>query len=188
LIKIKQNIMKNKTKALLIPIAAFAVTVTGASAFNSSVLENAGLDTQQIAAFEQAHELRKDGDKDAARDVLVEAGVDMDTMKEVHEAMKGHREEMKEAVKVALQDGDYDAFLEAVEGSPVADIVDSPEEFALFTEAHDLREAGDREAAREIMEELGFEGKMHGRGHGSRGDGDGRGEGRMNGFRGNDSE
>lgn len=173
--------MKNKTKALLIPIAAFAVTVTGASAFNSSVLENAGLDTQQIAAFEQAHELRKDGDKEGARDILVDAGIDMDTMHSVRDAMKEHREEMHEAVKEALEEGDYDAFLNAVENSPLADKIDSLEEFELFMEAHELREAGDRDGAREIMEELGFEGKMHGRGHGK---GQGKGErGHRGGFK-----
>jgi hypothetical protein len=184
--------MKNTTKALLIPIAAFAVTVTGASAFNSSVLENAGLDTQQIAAFEQAHDLRKVGDKEAARDVLVEAGVDMDTMKEVREAMKEHRAEMHEAVEDAVKNGNYEAFLEAVAGSPVSEIVDTSEEFALFSQAFDLRESGDKQSAREIMEELGFEGKMHGKGHGMRGDHDGdfegKRDGRFNGFRGQDSE
>jgi hypothetical protein len=183
--------MKNKTKALLIPIAAFAVTVTGASAFNSSVLENAGLDTQQIAAFEQAHDLRKGGDKEAARDVLVEAGVDMDTMKEVKGAMQEYRKQMHEAVEDAVKNGDYDAFLEAVAGSPVSEIVDTPEEFALFTEAFDLRESGDTDAAREIMADLGFEGKMHGKGHGMHGDHDrgSKGEpGRSSGFRGGDSE
>jgi hypothetical protein len=178
--------MKNKTKALLIPIAAFAVTVTGASAFDSSVLEGAGLDTQQVAAFEQAHVLRKDGDKEAARDILMNAGVDLETMQEVKAAMKAHHAEKKEAVQAALQNGDYDAFLEAVEGSPLSNTVDTPEEFALFTEAHDLREAGDKQAAREIMEELGFEGKMHG--HGMKGDREGREDGQFKGFRGGGSE
>jgi len=188
--------MKNKTKALLIPIAAFAVTVTGASAFNSDVLQKAGLDTEQISAFEQAHELRKEGDTETARDVLVEAGVDMETIHSVREAMKEHREEMHQAVEDAVHNGNYDAFLEAVEGSPVSEIVDTPEEFALFTEAFYLRDAGEKEAAREIMEELGFEGGMHGRGHGTRmnhGNGEKRerGEpgGHSGGFRlGNDSE
>lgn len=177
--------MKNKTKALLIPIAAFAVTVTGASAFDSSVLEDAGLDTQQVAAFEQAHDLRKDGDRKAARDVLLDAGVDIETMQEVQTAMKAHHAEKKEAVQAALQEGDYDAFLEAVEGSPLAETVDTPEEFALFTEAHDLREAGDKKAAREIMEELGFAGKMHGMqggGHSMKAGHEGKYGERMNGF------
>ena len=159
--------MKNKTKALLIPIAAFAVTVTGASAFNSPVLENAGLDTGQIAAFEQAHELRESGDKDAARDILMNAGVDMDTMRGVRDAMKEHRAQMHEAVEEALENGDYDAFLKAVQDSPMEEKVDSPEEFDLFIEAHELRESGDKEGAREVMKDLGFEGKMMGgKGHG----------------------
>ena len=57
-------------------------------------------------------------------------------------------------------------------------------------EAHELREAGDKEGAREIMEELGFEGKMHtmhGRGHGMKGDHEGKRDGRFNGFRGGKS-
>jgi len=159
--------MKKSTKGLLIPIAAFAVTVTGASAFNSSVLENAGLDTGQIAAFEQAHELRESGDKDAARDILMNAGVDMDTMHGVRDALKEHRAQMHEAVEEALESGDYDAFLEAVQDSPMEGKVDSPEEFDLFMEAHELRESGDKEGAREIMEDLGLVGKMmKGKDHG----------------------
>jgi len=109
-------------------------------------------------------------------------------MQEVKAAMKAHHAEKKEAVQAALQNGDYDAFLEAVEGSPLSNTVDTPEEFALFTEAHDLREAGDKQAAREIMEELGFEGKMHGRGHGMKGDREDKEDGQFAGFRGRDSE
>jgi len=180
--------MINKTKALLIPIAAFAVTVTGASAFNSSVLENAGLNGVQISAFEEARELREEGDKEGAREVLVVAGIDMETMHAVRDAMKEHRARMHDDVDAAIQNGDYDAFLVAVAGSPIGEIVDTPEEFSLFTEAFNLREAGDKEAAREIMEELGFEGKMHKRGHGMKDDFNGRHENRMNGFRGGDSE
>lgn len=195
--------MKNKTKALLIPIAAFAVTVTGASAFNSIVLENAGFDDTQITAFEQAHDLRKDGDKEGARDLLMDAGIDMESMHAMHDSMKEHRSEMHEAVQRALQDGNYEAFLEAVENSPMADKIASQDEFELFMEAHELREAGDKEEARAIMEELGFEGKMHkmngdhkghmkgkwsGYGGDNYGDHEVGGERRFNGFHGGHSE
>jgi len=173
--------MKNKTKALLIPIAAFAVTVTGASAFNSEVLENAGLNDDQISAFEQAHELRKDGEREAARDIIADAGIDTDTLHEVREAMKEHRESMRTAVDQAVEGSDYNAFLEAIEGSPLVDIITSEDDFELFVEAHGLREAGDKEAAREIMEDLGFEGKMHGKGHGMN-KGEGNHEGERHGF------
>ncbi len=156
--------MNKKAKALLIPLAAFAVTVTGASAFNSEVLEKAGLSNDEISAFESAHELRSEGDREGARDVLVEAGVDMETMHKVREAMHEYRSEHKEAVHEAVENNDYEAFLEAVEGSPIADIVTSEDDFDLFVEAHELRAEGDKEAAKEIMAELGFPEK-EGRGH-----------------------
>lgn len=157
----------NKTaKALLIPVAAFAVTVTGASAFNSEVLQKAGLNDEQVAAFEQARELRKGGDRAAAREVIVDAGVDMEILRAVKKAMHEHRHERRAAISEAVENNDFDAFTEAVVGSPIADIVTSESDFERFSEAYELRKDGDREAAREIMEDLGFEPKEHnGSGH-----------------------
>ena len=176
--------MKNKAKALLIPIAAFAVTVAGVSAFNGDILQKAGLSDEQVSAFEEAHELRKNGDKEGARDVLKEAGIVQETMESVRGAMKEHKAEMRSAIDEAVENDDYDAFLEAIGGSPLADIITSEDDFDLFVEAHELRVEGDWKAAREIMEELGFEGKKHGhRGH-IRGDYDGKRDGRFNGFHG----
>ena len=154
-------------KTLLIPIAAFAVTVTGASAFNGEVLKEAGLNDDQISAFEEARELRKEGDKEGARDIIIEAGIDQDTMESVREAMKAHRDEMRSAIDTAVANNDYEAFLTAIADSPLADIITSEEDFKLFSEAHELKEAGDREGAHAIMEELGFEKPMfgHHRGH-----------------------
>ena len=143
-------------KALLIPIAAFAVTVTGASAFNSEILEKAGLNSEQISAFEEAHELREDGDREGARDILTEAGLDEDTLKSIREAFQEERETKRSAINEAVEDGDYDAFTKAIEGSPLADIITSEDDFELFKEAHEHRAA-----AREIMEELGFEGRFN---------------------------
>ena len=151
----------NKTaKALLIPVASFAVTVTGVSAFNSQVLEEAGLSNEEISAFEEARELHMEGNKDAARDVLAEAGIDLDTMHKVRMAMHEHKKEMRSAVDEAVKAKDFAAFVEAVEGSPLKDIVTTEADFNLFVEAHELREAGEREEAKKIMEELGFPEKM----------------------------
>ena len=152
--------MKNKTKALLIPIAAFAVTVTGASAFSLDALDKADIPEEQRSAFEQAHELRKEGDTKAAREVLMNADIDIQTIHEVHDAMKEHRAQMHEEVEQALKDGDYEAFLKAVQDSPMAETIDTPAEFDLFMQAYTLRESGDKAGAREMMEDLGFEGKM----------------------------
>ena len=49
-------------KEIFIPVAAFAVTVTGASAFNADMLDKLDLDLTdtQISALEEAHELIDD--------------------------------------------------------------------------------------------------------------------------------
>lgn len=147
----------NKTaKALLIPVAAFAVTATGVSAFNSDILEKAGLTDDQIAAFEEARELREDGDKDGARDVLKEEGVDLAAMQSVRQALHEYKHEKHDAMHDALEADDYGAFMEAIADSPLADIITDEDDYELFKEAHELKEAGDMAAAKELFEELGF--------------------------------
>lgn len=153
-----------KATSLLIPVAAFAVTATSVSAFNPDVLQEAGLSDEQITAFAEARELKQDGDRDGARDVLIEAGIDQETMESVREAVREHRTERREAVGEAIDNNDFTAFQTAIEGSPLADIVTTEADFELFAEARALKEAGDREAAREILDELGIEkkpGKQH---------------------------
>lgn len=170
-------------KQIMIPMAAFAVTVTGASAFSSEMLEKLDIDLtdDQVSALEEAHELRIDGaDRDEVKEALEDAGIDQDTMKEIREAAHEQRAEHREAVKSALDAEDYDAYLDAVADTPRADLIDSEDDFEKLVEAHELREAGDREGAKEIMEELGFEkpaGHGHGHGGGQKGSGEGRGFG-----------
>ena len=146
-----------KAKHLLIPVAAFAVTATSVSAFNPQVLKDAGLSESQIAAFEEAKELKQDGDKDAARDVLAEAGIDLDTLEEVRNAIRADRQEKRETIKTAVAEDDYEEFQLAIEGTRLEDKVTSEDEFETFVEAHELREAGDRAGARELLDELGIE-------------------------------
>lgn len=141
-------------KTLLIPLAAFAVTVTGASAFNGDMLKRAGLNDDQIAAFEQAKELKESGDKEAARDVLLAAGVDEDVIKQVREAMREHKNDIHSAIAAK----DYEAFKEAIEGSAFADMIDSEAEFNRLVEAYELMRDGDREGAKDIFDELGLPG------------------------------
>jgi hypothetical protein len=149
-------------KALLIPIAALALSATGVSAYNSDVLERAGLSEEQISAFETARELRKEGDRDGARGVLESAGVDLRTIESVREAMSKHKNEMKSAIETAVDNDDYDAFLKAIEGSPLADIINTKDDFEQFAEAYKLKEQGEFASAKEIMDELGFEQKGYG--------------------------
>jgi DNA-binding transcriptional MerR regulator len=156
------------------------VTVTGASAFNSDMLSKIDVDLtdSQISALETAHEMRVDGaEREEVRTYLEDAGLDQETMKEVRTAVREYRDEVRKAVQEALENEDYDAYLEAVADTPRAGLIDSESEFEKLLEAHELREAGDHEGAREIMSELGFE-KPEGYGHkGGMRDGEGRGFG-----------
>lgn len=146
-----------EAKALLIPIAAFALSATGVSAFNSQILEKAGLSQDQISAFETAKDLQKEGDKEKAREVLQEAGIDVETMESVREAMYEYRHTMKTAIDRAVEAEDYNAFREAIDDSPLADIITSEEDFLRFSQAHLLHKEGDHKAARELMEAYGLE-------------------------------
>lgn len=157
-----------QSKSLLIAIAAFAVTATGVQAYGGmKVLERAGLSEEQISAFETARELRESGDFEGARDALLDAGVDEETLRSVHEASK----EMRDAMHQALEDGDYEAFKAAVEGSPLAEVIDTEADFQKFIEAHELRKEGKWNEAKEILDELGveppqrFPGRPMGMGH-----------------------
>lgn len=181
---------------VMIPLAALAITATGVSAFNGDILEKLDIDlsNEQISALEEAHELRIDGaERDEVHAVLEDAGIDRETMSEVRDATREYREEMREKVHTALEDGDYDAFLAAIEGTPLEDIIDTENEFEQFMEAFDLRESGDRDGAKEIMDELGIERPLgHGHQHGMgekgqfrNGNSDGNGYGQRSGGQGN---
>ena len=141
-----------KSKPFLIAIAAFAVTATGVQAFgDSQMLERAGLSVEQISAFEVAKEKRESGDFEGARDVLVEAGVDEAVLKSVHQVMR----ESRVAMHKALEDADYEAFKVAVLGTPLADAVDTEDDFKQFLKAHDLKQEGKWDEAKVILNDLG---------------------------------
>ena len=82
---------------------------------------------------------------------------------------KAHFKETKQAIHEAITNSDYEAFAEIASETPFAESI-SEETFAKLVEAHALREAGDKEGARAIMEELGIKKighKAHFRGDGS---------------------
>jgi len=155
------------SKSLLIAIAAFAVTATGAQAYvGNKTLTRAGLTAEQITALDEARSLRAEGEVEKARNVLVEAGVDEEALAAIREAAR----EAREAMHAAVDAGDFAAFREAVVDTPLADVITTEADFELFREAHELRAAGNHDEAHEIMRELGVPphnvGKVHGRGHG----------------------
>lgn len=150
------------SKSLLIAIAAFAVSATGAQAYvGSSALNRAGLSVEQIHAFEEARVLRASGDVRKARDVLVKAGVDDETITHVRSAASEARLVMEEALKA----NNFAAFKAAVADTPLDDVITSKVDFKLFKEAHDLRRVGEHQEANEIFVGLGLD-RTHKRGHG----------------------
>jgi len=154
-------------KEIMIPVAAFAVTVTGASAFNSDMLSKIDVDLtdSQVSALEEVHEMRAAGaDRDEVKTFLEDAGLDEGTMKEIKRATREVKQVQREAVHTALENDDYDAFQAAIANGPLADAIDSEADFETFKAAHELRAEGDREGASELMAELGIE-KGEGRGH-----------------------
>jgi len=143
-----------KSKPFLIAVAAFAVTATGVQAFQSTeMLERAGLSEKQISAFETAKEKRNAGDLRGARDVLVEAGVDETVLKSMHQVMH----ESRVAIRKALENSDYVAFKAAVLGTPLADVITTEDDFKQLVKAHALKQEGEWDEAKVILDELGVE-------------------------------
>jgi hypothetical protein len=152
-IGLRNTLIFMQSKSLLIAMAAFAVTTTGAQAYGSTIINRANISDTQRSALEQARELRQEGDEKAARDLLVEAGVDENTLHALRQAARNTRTDVMAAVAA----GDYDRFIELTADTPLADVVRTKEDFALFKEAHELRVAGARGEARTLFEALGME-------------------------------
>lgn len=81
---------------------------------------------------------------DARINHIAEREARMESMREAHDA-----------IEAAIETNDYNAFVLASSGMPMSDKI-TEENFAKFVEAHDLRESGDIEGARAIMNELGI--------------------------------
>ena len=146
-----------QSKSLLIALAAFAVTATGVQAYDVSnkYLNQAGITSTQVQALSQARDLRRKGEKDKARDLLVEAGVTEETINSLREAAKL----AKNDIETAVEKEDYVAFRKATVGTPLYDIVNTEVDFALFREAHALKAEGKYQEARELMADLGLKPK-----------------------------
>ncbi len=127
--------MKTYSKSLLIAVAALAVTTTGAYA-HSGLLSRLELSEEQRAALQVAHELRQDGDLDAARDILLQAGFDEETLEQMRERTEAQHERMLERFEDELSDEQFDALQVA-------------------------HAANDKETAWAILEEAGIERPLH---------------------------
>jgi len=152
-----------QSKSLLIAIAAFAVTTSGVFAYSgNSVLDRANLSAEQKTAITRAREQRENGDYNAARDSLVNAGIDENVLKRLHEAK--HQVELE--MQAALAANDYEAFVASIAQTPLADIITTEDDFEQFRSAQELKDDGDYTAAKEIYDELGVQTKPHRHAHG----------------------
>jgi hypothetical protein len=142
-----------QSKSLLIAIAAFAVTTTGASAYGGKILDKANLTSDQKSAIVEARELRQSGDVDSARNLLLEAGIDEEVLRSIHHAKR----EVNKEVHSALENNNYPAFIEAIADGPLANIITNEADFEKFQEAHELKKNGEKEEAGEIFDDLGVE-------------------------------
>lgn len=155
-----------QSKSMLIAIAAFAVTTSGVFAYSgNNVLQRANISAEQKVAITRARELKEHGNLAAARDSLVEAGIDEKVLKRLHEAK--HQVELE--MQAALVAGDYEAFIASISETPLADIITTEADFEQFRAAQELKDDGDFVEANALFEELGVEPKNnrhgHGRGH-----------------------
>lgn len=101
------------------------------------------------------HEARESGDYETAKTLAEELGLP----DHKRHGKRGNRNnENKEAIKDAVENSDYAAFLEAVkeDDSKLAETIDTQEKFDLFVDMHEARENGDYDTAKEIAEELGL--------------------------------
>jgi hypothetical protein len=142
-----------QSKSLLIAIAAFAVTATGAQAYiGNEQLNRAGFSLTQIEALNEARELKSKGETEKARDVLLEAGVDEDKLDNLRKVSHNSHYRIHKAV---IEDN-YNDFKVAIEGTPLADIITTKDDFEYFRQAHYLRQKGDLAEAKAIFEDLGI--------------------------------
>ena len=151
-----------KKSKYIIPALALGVLLTGGVAYafggpvwNSETYKSFSAEEQ--SAIKQAFEIRNTAHEEA-RTVLEKAGVDIQAMHKAGREERGARHEEMEKV---MESGDYQAFLKLVGDRPMADDI-TEAKFNKMAEAHELMESGDREGAREIMDELGIGGKGFG--------------------------
>jgi hypothetical protein len=121
------------SKSLLIAIAAFAVTTTGVHAYGGAkIMQRAGLNEFQVQAIQEARELELIGHEAKAREKLLQAGVDEETLQKLKQMAR----EARSDIHTALIEDDYELFIELIKDSPLADIISTKIEYQDFREAY----------------------------------------------------
>lgn len=154
--------MIHKQKTLKITLSALAFLVLSASsayAFNGYGFQKTqkyrDLSAEQIEILEEARELRQSGEIQKSIELLEDAGLNI---RKMHgRRFSGKMLDVHKEIRESIINDDYDSFLKAVEDVPI-EVEITEEVFNKIVEAHSLRVEGKYEEAREIMEELGFNG------------------------------
>lgn len=140
--------MKQKTFLMysLVGIPLLALGAVGIGAATVAAQEAPTLSEEQTAIMDEARDLHEQGLHSEAQALMEETGLPL---------RRNMRMRANKALHEAIANNDYDAFVAATTDAPFADQV-SPEFFEQMCQAHALREAGDFEGARAIMDELGL--------------------------------
>lgn len=127
------------------------------AAFLAAVGEDKGehITVERFAKMAEFHRARAAGDEEKLKELR-------EAMKAEMEARRAEMEAKHEAVKTALENNDYQAFVDALGDHVPQDM--SEEKFAQMAEVHALRAAGETEKARELAKEYGLKLPRHAKG------------------------
>lgn len=160
----KQKTLKKFSLGVM-PLLAL-IALSGATTFAANPLQTEGIlyprveiTEAQKAILGQIKTLHDEGKFDEARELAKSSGLPK-LLKPFRGAHKDHankwpNHENRKKIDDALKNNDFATFKTLIANTPFATVV-TEDTFAKLVQAHALREKGDHEAARKIMEELGF--------------------------------
>lgn len=133
------------------------------------------INESNFSQLQEAHAYHEAGDHESARSIMDSLGIQPPHHKGNRgpnsEARSEQRDERRELVRSAVSAGDFNAFAEAAPKF-AGNVTEA--NFGQLQQAHALREAGDHEGARAIMDSLGIQPPHRGQGgcnHGQQGGG-----------------
>ncbi len=109
---------------------------------------------ERQALFQQARDLREAGNIEEARQLLEDSGI------KFRGRQHGERHQKMQAVKDAIANNDYQAFLDATADAPRKMEI-SETQFSVLVRAHALHEAGDMAGAKTLLDEAGIKPPHH---------------------------
>ncbi len=141
----------NKILKIGLPALALTILLSAGSVYASTenfTEKSTSLTPQQKEVLAEAKSLRDEGKVEEAQELLKESGI----------KFRGHgkrHQENRPDIKEAIENQDYEQFLELTKNSPRHQKI-TEEQFNKMVEIHKIFESGDKEAAKEMMKELGF--------------------------------